>query len=244
MRVNRAQRGPTIQHRKTYGDMGGPDVEARQSPKQNCPVTHPCVDRAIVTSLSASRLPPVHPAQCGCRPCSLHSAEFRSAIPPRPGIGCHRPGGSAPFLPRCLRACRLPAAVVAAGSCLAAVTGVVPVATHPVRQRLGTGAVTALRGGVSVGASLAPTVIRRRFRSTVAVPIPFTRARSSTRMNGPCCRRYATIAWAFLGPTFVNPSCNVDASAVLMLIRSAARAVPVNSSPSASAFHENQGPTV
>ena len=100
--------------------------------KRNCPVTHPCADRAIVTSLSASRLPPVHPAQCGCRPCSLHSAEYCSAIPPLPGSGCHRPGGSAPILPRCVRACRLRAAVVAAGSCLAAVTGVVPVATHPV----------------------------------------------------------------------------------------------------------------
>jgi len=111
-------------------------------------------------------------------------------------------------------------------------------------QRLGTGAGTALLGGATVGAAMAPTVIRRRFRSTVAVPIPFTRARSSTRRKGPCCRRYATIAWAFWGPTFVNPCCSVDASAVLMLMRSAAEAVPVNSSASASAFHENQGPTV
>jgi hypothetical protein len=30
----------------------------------------------------------------------------------------------------------------------------------------------------------------------------------------------------------------------LMLMRSAAKAAPVNSSPSASAFHEIQGPTV
>jgi hypothetical protein len=123
-------------------------------------------------------------------------------------------------------------------------TGVMPVATHPVGQRLGTGAGTALLGGSAVGAVLAPTVIRRRFRSTVAVPIPFTRARSSTRRKGPCCRRYATIAWALCGPTFVNPCCSVDASAVLMLMRSAAKAAPVNSSPSASAFHEIQGPTV
>lgn len=228
--------------------MSASDAETHRSPappqKRNCPAAHPCADRAIVTSVSASRLPPVRPAQCGCRPCSLHSAVCCSAIPPLPGSGCHRPGGSAPFLPRSVPACRLRAAVVAAGSCLAAVTGVVPVATHPVRQRLGTGAGTALLGGSAVGAVMAPTVIRRRFRSTVAVPIPFTRARSSTRRKGPCCRRYATIAWAFCGPTFVNPCCSVDASAVLMLMRSAARAVPVNNTPSASAFHENQGPTV
>lgn len=108
------------------------NVETRQSPKQNCPVTHPCADRAIVTSLSASRLPPVRPAQCGCRPCSMHSAVCCSAIPPLPGYGCHRPGGSAPIPPRCVPACPVPAAVEVAGSCLATVTGVMPVATHPV----------------------------------------------------------------------------------------------------------------
>ena len=124
------------------------------------------------------------------------------------------------------------------------VTGVLPVPTCPVVQRLGTEAGAALLGGASAGACLAPVVIRCRFRSTVAVPIPFTRARSSTCSKGPCCRRYATIASAFTGPTFANPCCSVDASAVLMLIRSAAKAIPLNSSPSTSALHENQGPTV
>ena len=60
----------------------------------------PAQYRAIITSLSASRLPPVHPAQYGCRPCSLHSAVSCSAITALPGSGCHRPGGSAPILPR------------------------------------------------------------------------------------------------------------------------------------------------
>jgi len=124
------------------------------------------------------------------------------------------------------------------------VTGILPVPTCPVLQRLGTEAGAALLGGASAGACLAPVVIRCRFRSTVAVPIPFTRARSSTCSKGPCCRRYATIASAFIGPTFANPCCSVDASAVLMLIRSAAKAIPLNSSPSTSALHENQGPTV
>ncbi len=78
----------------------------------------------------------------------------------------------------------------------------------------------------------------------VAVPIPLTRASSSTRRKGPCCRRYATIASARLGPTFASPCSSIDASAVLMSIRSAAWAGHINSIPSTSAFHETQGPTV
>jgi hypothetical protein len=62
----------------------------------------------------------------------MHSAVCCSAIPPLPGYGCHRPGGSAPIPPRCVPACPVPAAVEVAGSCLATVTGVMPVATHPV----------------------------------------------------------------------------------------------------------------
>ena len=215
-------------------------------PKSNCPATPPCADRAIDTSLSASRLPPVRPAQSGCRPCSLHSAVYASAISALPGVWMPpswwvRAAPSAP-LPCVLRPC--------SGRCRRdilpwqPVTGILPVPTYPVLQRLGTATGAALLGGAWTGACLAPVVIRCRFRSTVAVPIPFTRARSSTRSKGPCCRRYATIASAFIGPTFASPCCSVDASAVLMSIRSAARAVPLNNSPSTSALHENQGPTV
>lgn len=121
---------------------------------------------------------------------------------------------------------------------------VLPVSGNPVRQRLGTERGASFRGGSPAGIVLMPAVIRCRFRSTVAVPIPFTRVRSSTRRKGPCCRRYATIASARLGPTFASPCSSIDASAVLMSIRSAAKAGHINSIPSASAFHETQGPTV
>lgn len=56
------------------------------APNSNCPATPPCADRAIDTSLSASRLPPVRPAQSGCRPCSMHSAVYASAISALPGV--------------------------------------------------------------------------------------------------------------------------------------------------------------
>ena len=56
------------------------------APNSNCPATPPCADRAIDTSLSASRLPPVRPAQSGCRPCSVHSAVYASAISALPGV--------------------------------------------------------------------------------------------------------------------------------------------------------------
>lgn len=127
------------------------------------------------------------------------------------------------------------------------VTGILPIATkspNPLRQRLGTDAGLSFVEGSAVGARLAPTVIRCRFRSTVAVPIPFTRVRSSTRRKGPCCRRYATIALALTGPTFVNPCSSVTASAVLRLIRSAAKAVHIIPIPSTNALHETQSPTV
>ena len=115
---------------------------------------------------------------------------------------------------------------------------------NPLRQRLGTGAGTSCLDGAAVGACLVPTVIRCRFRSTVAVPIPFTRVRSSTRRKGPCWCRYATIAWALTGPTFVNPCSSATASAVLMLIRSAVQAAPLSNNPSTSALHDLQSPTV
>lgn len=58
----------------------------------------------------------VQPSPCAScpvwvRPCSLHSAVNRSAIAALPGSGCHRPGGSAPLLPRRIRAHRFPACV-------------------------------------------------------------------------------------------------------------------------------------
>jgi len=206
----------------------------------------PAQYRAIVTSLSASRLPPVHPAQYGCRPCSLHSAVSCSAITALPGSGCHRPGGSAPFLPRPHPCAPRPCVCRCHRASCAATSDRLPARPRPVLsgQRLGTDAGNALLGGSAAGLFMIPVVIRCRFRSTVAVPIPFTRVKSSPRRKWPCCRRYATIASAFMGPTFANPCCSVDASAVLMLIRSAAKAIPLNSSPSTSALHENQGPTV
>ncbi|KAG1529758.1 hypothetical protein G6F50_017779 [Rhizopus delemar] len=48
-------------------------------------------------------------------------------------------------------------------------------------QRLGTVRTGTDPGTGSAGNSLLPTVIRCRFRSTIAFPIPFTCVRSSTR---------------------------------------------------------------
>lgn len=60
-------------------------------------------------------------------------------------------------------------------------------------------------------------VMRWRFLSTVALPIPLTLARSSAVVNGAIICRYKIICWAFLAP--IPSSCVSCASlAVLILI--------------------------
>lgn len=60
-------------------------------------------------------------------------------------------------------------------------------------------------------------VMRWRFLSTVALPIPLTLARSSAVANGAIICRYKIICWAFLAP--IPSSCVSCASlAVLILI--------------------------
>ena len=72
-----------------------------------------CANRAIVTSLSASSLPPVHPAQCGCghAPCTrpysfCHHSPSRVWMPPSWWI-CAIPSALHPCAPRpCVCRCR------------------------------------------------------------------------------------------------------------------------------------------
>ncbi len=213
--------------------------------KRNCPAIRPVRYRAIFTSLSASRLPPFASCQMGPDHAPCTGSLFNPPSHSLPGSGCHRPGGVLPSIGAASVRHARPCSVGHHPGVLPGwPTSVLPVSRNPVRQRLGTERGASFRGGSPAGIVLMPAVIRCRFRSTVAVPIPFTRVRSSTRRKGPCCRRYATIASARLGPTFASPCSSIDASAVLMSIRSAAKAGHINSIPSASAFHETQGPTV
>lgn len=215
-------------------------------PKRNCPATHPCAvpgNRHILVGIPPSPcascpvwVPAMLPALG--RILFRHHSPSRVWMPPSWWIraipSAPHPCAPRPCVCRCHRA-----------SC-AATSDRLPARPRPVLsgQRLGTDAGNALLGGSAAGLFMIPVVIRCRFRSTVAVPIPFTRVKSSTRRKWPCCRRYATIASALRGPTFANPCCSVDASAVLMSIRSDACAAAISNSPSTSALHENQGPTL
>ncbi len=220
---------------------------AALSPKTKLPGHTSCVDRAI--RYIRVGFPPSPCASCPeWVPAMLPALGRISANNPS-RVWNHLPGGTAPILVaasvrasslRLSGRLRRPAAATVDGR--PACRDQSP--CNPLRQRLGTGAGTSCLDGAAVGACLVPTVIRCRFRSTVAVPIPFTRVRSSTRRKGPCWRRYVTIAWALTGPTFVNPCSSAAASAVLMLIRSAVQAAPLNNSPSTSALHDFQSPTV